>query len=90
MIQTCFDIDIYILVSCTCISFHPEDSTLYLVGTEEGYIYKCSTMYSSAPLAVYSYIKMPIYALEWNYFNTNIFISCGADWNVYVWDQMVQ
>ena len=31
----------------TCIEFHPLNSYLFLVGTEEGKIYKCSTSYSS-------------------------------------------
>ena len=31
----------------TCLEFHPLNSYLFLVGTEEGKIYKCSTSYSS-------------------------------------------
>ena len=31
----------------TCLEFHPINSYMFLVGTEEGKIYKCSTSYSS-------------------------------------------
>merc|ERR1711911_475468 len=31
----------------TCIEFHPKQKNLFLVGSEEGKIYKCSTSYSS-------------------------------------------
>lgn len=31
----------------TCLEFHPINTYMFLVGTEEGKIYKCSTSYSS-------------------------------------------
>lgn len=33
--------------SGTCMVFHPHNQEIFLVGTEEGYIFKCSTAYSS-------------------------------------------
>ena len=30
-----------------CVSFNPNDDSMFLVGTDEGLIYKCTTEYSS-------------------------------------------
>ncbi len=30
-----------------CVAFNPNDDTMFLVGTDEGLIYKCTTEYSS-------------------------------------------
>jgi hypothetical protein len=30
-----------------CVAFNPTDETMFLVGTDEGLIYKCTTEYSS-------------------------------------------
>ncbi|XP_062412052.1 dynein axonemal intermediate chain 4 isoform X2 [Sardina pilchardus] len=36
-----------------CFDFHPEDSNIYLVGTEEGFIHKCSCSYNEQFLETY-------------------------------------
>lgn len=77
------------LKSCgTCLLFHPQDPQIFLVGTEEGLIYKCSTAYSSKYLMTYDAHYLSIYRIDFNRFNSNIFISCSSDWRVKIWEDM--
>lgn len=71
----------------TCIEFHPKYKTVFLVGSEEGKIYKCSTSYSSQYLATYKAHQMSINALKWNAFHPEIFLSCSDDWSCKIWTQ---
>lgn len=59
---------------------------MFLVGTEEGKIHKCSKTYSSQFLETYDAHHMAVYAVKWNPFHPKIFISCSADWTVKIWD----
>ena len=43
--------------SGTCLSVNPSDDALYIVGTEEGVIRKCSKAYSTKFLASYPVCK---------------------------------
>lgn len=70
----------------TTIAFHPTESLIFLVGTEEGLIYKCSTAYSSMYLAAYEAHHMPVHKIDYNKFNPAIFLSCGADWRIKIWE----
>uniref|UniRef100_A0A8D8ZV91 peptidylprolyl isomerase n=1 Tax=Cacopsylla melanoneura TaxID=428564 RepID=A0A8D8ZV91_9HEMI len=70
----------------TCIAFHPDRSDIFLVGTEEGKIYQCSTVYPSVYLCEYQAHHMPVHGLSFNYYNSSIFLSCSADMRVKVWD----
>ncbi|KAL7286142.1 hypothetical protein TKK_0019585 [Trichogramma kaykai] len=71
----------------TCIAFHPQDPSVYLVGTEEGTIYKCNTAYSSCYMSTYEDAHdMPIYRIAFNKFNSDIFASCAADWRIKIWE----
>ena len=69
-----------------CISFKPDDPRLYLVGTELGRVYYCTTEYSSEFLATFLAHHSPVYSLQWNSFVPDIFLSCGADWEIKIWD----
>ncbi|EDW79816.1 uncharacterized protein Dwil_GK17990 [Drosophila willistoni] len=71
-----------------CMKFHPVDPKIFLVGTECGYIYKCSTAFSSKYLMTYNAHNMSVYRIDFNRFNSNIFVSCGGDWRVKVWEDM--
>ncbi|KAG8284801.1 cytoplasmic dynein with WD40 domain [Homalodisca vitripennis] len=70
----------------TAIAFHPKDQLTFLVGTEEGNIYKCSTAYASLYLYTYSAHHMPVHRIDFNRFAPEIFISCSADWRVKIWE----
>jgi dynein intermediate chain 1 len=69
-----------------CLDFNRHNEHLFIVGTEEGKIHKCSKAYSGQYLETYQGHHMAIYALKWNPFHPKIFISCSADWSVKIWD----
>eukprot|EP01051_Picozoa_sp_SAG22_P007379 SAG22_NODE_518_length_9512_cov_5.735897_1_plen_666_part_00 len=70
----------------SCFAFSHNSDTLFVVGTEEGDIYKCSTAYSTEYLMSYSGHDMNVYSVTCNYFHPNCFLSCSADWTVKLWD----
>ena len=69
-----------------CIAFNPADDTLFLVGTDEGIVYKCTTEYSSKFLMTYEAHNTPIYNICWNPFLPSIFLTCASEWIVKIWD----
>ncbi|XP_035907482.1 dynein intermediate chain 2, ciliary isoform X2 [Anopheles stephensi] len=74
--------------SGTCMVFHPHNPEIFLVGTEEGFIFKCSTAYSSKYLMTYHAHYLPVHRMDYNKFNSNIFASCSGDWRVKIWEDM--
>ncbi|XP_051027950.1 dynein axonemal intermediate chain 4 [Acomys russatus] len=70
-----------------CFAFHPKDTNIYLAGTEEGLIHKCSCSYNEQYLETYRGHKGPVYKVTWNPFCPDVFLSCSADWGVMVWRQ---
>lgn len=69
-----------------CFDFNKYNEHLFIVGTEEGKIHKCSKAYSGQYLETYQGHHMAVYTLRWNPFHPRVFISCSADWTVKVWD----
>lgn len=69
-----------------CFDFNRHNEHLFIVGTEEGKIHKCSKAYSGQYLETYQGHHMAVYALKWNPFHPRVFISCSADWTVKIWD----
>ena len=69
-----------------CFDFNRHSDHLFIVGTEEGKIHKCSKAYSGQYLETYQGHHMAVYALKWNPFHPRVFISCSADWTVKIWD----
>ncbi|KAJ8376223.1 hypothetical protein SKAU_G00068030 [Synaphobranchus kaupii] len=70
-----------------CFDFHAEDTIIYLVGTEEGYIHKCSCSYNEQYLETYRGHEGPLYRVTWSPFCPDIFLSCASDWTVQLWRQ---
>ncbi|XP_059879510.1 dynein axonemal intermediate chain 4 [Delphinus delphis] len=68
-----------------CFAFHPKDTNIYLAGTEEGHIHKCSCSYNEQYLATYRGHKGPVYKIAWNPFCHDVFLSCSADWGIIIW-----
>ena len=68
------------------IAFKPDDPNRYLIGTDEGDIYLCTTEYASTYLANYQAHATPVYNIMWNSFIPTVFISCAAEWSVKIWD----
>lgn len=69
-------------------AFHPKLPNIFLAGSEEGQIFKCSTEFSSRYLMSYNAHYLPVYHIDFNKFNSNIFASCAADWRVKIWEDM--
>ncbi|XP_064618477.1 dynein intermediate chain 2, ciliary-like isoform X3 [Lineus longissimus] len=70
----------------TTFDFHKQTDYLFLVGTEEGRVHKCSKAYSSQFLDTYMAHHMAVYKCAWNPFHPRIFLTCSADWSVKIWD----
>ena len=69
-----------------CVAFNPGNETIFLVGTDEGLIYKCTTEYSSKFLGTYVAHNTPIYNVAWNSFVPSIFLTCASEWMIKIWD----
>ncbi|XP_071586234.1 dynein axonemal intermediate chain 1 isoform X2 [Heliangelus exortis] len=74
----------------TSFDFHKKIDYLFLVGTEEGKIYKCSKHYSSHVLDVFDAHQMAVDSVSWNPYHLKIFISCSSDWTVKIWDHTIK
>uniref|UniRef100_A0A672HC75 Dynein axonemal intermediate chain 1 n=1 Tax=Salarias fasciatus TaxID=181472 RepID=A0A672HC75_SALFA len=84
-LQCCF-----LYTACgTSLDFHKQTDFLFLVGTEEGKIHKCSKLYSTKYLETYCAHSLSIYAVKWNHFHPEVFISCSSDWTIVVWDHLI-
>jgi len=68
-------------------SFCVHDPRVYIAGTEDGPIHKCSTSYSEQYLETYTGHKGPVYNLQWSPFRSELFLSCSADWTVRLWTE---
>jgi dynein intermediate chain 1 len=73
------------LASGCCFDFSPKHHEMFLVGTEEGMIIKCNSS-SAQQLESYHGHHMAVYAVQWNPFEDDTFISCSADWTVKIWN----
>ncbi|XP_064903116.1 dynein axonemal intermediate chain 1 [Columba livia] len=74
----------------TSFDFHKKIDYLFLVGTEEGKIYKCSKCYSSQFLDVFEAHNMAVDSVSWNPYHSKVFISCSSDWTVKIWDHTIK
>jgi len=70
-----------------CFDFNSKDSNIYLAGTEDGVIHKCSCSYSEQYLQTYFGHSGPIYKIRWSPFLPNIFLTCSSDWTIRLWNQ---
>jgi len=68
-----------------CFDFNSVHEHLFIVGTEEGKIHKCSKAYSGQYLETYIGHHMAVYTIRWNPFHSGVFVSCSADWTVKLW-----
>ena len=68
-----------------CFSFNRFYPHLFLVGTEEGRIHLCSVDYSGDYLRTYQGHYLAVYAVRWNPYHPDVFLSCSADWTIKLW-----
>ncbi|XP_062285113.1 dynein axonemal intermediate chain 4 [Scomber scombrus] len=70
-----------------CFDFHPTDSSIYLAGTWEGLIHKCSCYNSQQFLETYRKHFCPVNCLAWCPLSPDVFLSCSSDWTIQLWRQ---
>ncbi|KAK3755597.1 hypothetical protein QZH41_017593, partial [Actinostola sp. cb2023] len=70
-----------------CFEFNPNDPNIYLAGTEEGHIHKCSCSYNEQYLESFHGHTGPVYKVRWSPLYPDAFLSCSADWSVRLWYQ---
>ena len=70
-----------------CFDFCVKDPNMYVAGTEDGHIHKCSCSYNEQHLENYFGHSGPVYKLRWSPFDANTFLSASADWSVKLWNQ---
>lgn len=68
-----------------CFDFHPTDSRVYLVGTWEGLIHKCSCSNSQQFLETYRKHFGPVSCVSWCPLSPDVFLSCSSDWTIQLW-----
>lgn len=68
--------------SALCMDFVPESPQIYIVGTEDGTVHKCSTAYSEQYLETYDKHHSPVYKVRCCKHWPEIFITSSADWNI--------
>lgn len=62
-----------------------EQEHLFLAGTEDGRLHKCSRTYNSQVLTTYEGHAEAVYAVNWNSCHPESFLSASADWTVKLW-----
>ncbi|EFX88989.1 hypothetical protein DAPPUDRAFT_310944 [Daphnia pulex] len=72
--------------SCSCMAIHP-NHTMVLVGTDQGQLWPVSNEGEILNWGPVNAHQGPIYTVQWNPFHHQVFISCGTDWLVKIWDQ---
>ena len=74
----------------TCFDFNRANEAIFVVGTEEGKVRKCSRAYNSEYLETYEGHYMPVYSVQWNRWHPGVFLTASADWTVKLWEQTLR
>ncbi|XP_068197577.1 dynein axonemal intermediate chain 4 [Antennarius striatus] len=74
-----------VLTPGLCFDFHPTDSNIYLVGTWEGLIHRCSCSNNQQFLESYRKHFSPVNCVAWCPFITDVFLSCSSDSTIQLW-----
>ncbi|GAX75644.1 hypothetical protein CEUSTIGMA_g3088.t1 [Chlamydomonas eustigma] len=75
------------LTSGMTFDFSARDEQIYIAGTEDGWIHKCSTSYSEQYLESYQGHMGPVYNIQWSPFRKDMFISASGDWTLRLWQE---
>ena len=66
--------------------FNHGTNSMVLVGTDEGQLWPVTLdgeLLEWGPILAH---QGPVYTVEWNPFHPHVFLTCGADWLVKIWD----
>jgi len=72
--------------SCMSLDFSRKEPNIYLIGTEDGTVHKCSCSYNEQFVASYFGHSGPVYKLLYSPFVDELFLSCSADWSMRIWE----
>ncbi|KAK2156882.1 hypothetical protein NP493_1930g00018 [Ridgeia piscesae] len=87
-------------MAVTSLTFSPNDETTFLVGSDSGGIFKCSTKTKGTPASrdvqcsiplqspvTFSFAshKGPVYSVDFSHFHRNLFLSCSTDKSVRIY-----
>ena len=70
-----------------CLDFSHKDSSMYIAGTEDGTIHKCSCSYAEQYLESFFGHTGPVYQVAWSPYSPSLFLSCSADWTIRLWSE---
>ncbi|XP_072944019.1 dynein axonemal intermediate chain 4 [Epargyreus clarus] len=85
--KQCLKVDVPITryPAALCLKWHPTVDHMYLVGTDEGCIHKCSTHYLNQHIDVFRAHAGPVYSMQYSPFMKTLLVSCGADNAIRLW-----
>ncbi|XP_059057163.1 dynein axonemal intermediate chain 4 [Achroia grisella] len=85
--KACLKVDVPIIryPAALCTKWHPTINHIYLIGTDEGCIHKCSTHYLNQHIDVFRAHTGPVYNIEFSPFMNSLLVSCGADGAIRLW-----
>ncbi|KAJ0180739.1 hypothetical protein K1T71_004143 [Dendrolimus kikuchii] len=85
--KICLKVDVPITryPAALCMKWHSSVEHIYLVGTDEGCIHKCSTHYLNQHMDVFRAHAGPVYGMEFSPFMNTLMVSCGADNAIRLW-----
>lgn len=67
------------------VAWVPDTTDLYLLGTDDGIIHKCSTSYNDQVLVNFAGHTGAVYTVKPSPHEPGLFLSASADWTVRVW-----
>jgi dynein intermediate chain 4, axonemal len=68
-----------------CLTLHPTKIDTYIVGTDEGCLYICSTDHPHQHLSVFQVHNGSVYSIAYSPWSPKIFLTCGSDWLIRIW-----
>ncbi|GAB6032409.1 cytoplasmic dynein with WD40 domain [Chamberlinius hualienensis] len=74
--------------SVTAIAFHLTWTSMLLIGTNDGLLYRCNKDYTQGILTEYESHDCAVHSIQWNYYHSNIFITGSPDHTVKTWDYL--
>ncbi|XP_024124486.1 WD repeat-containing protein 78 isoform X2 [Oryzias melastigma] len=75
------------LIPALCLDFHPTEPGIYLTGTWEGLIHKCSCSNNQQYLDTYRKHYCAVNYVAWCPLSRDVFLSCSADCTIQLWTQ---
>lgn len=69
----------------TTLTFNPHDPEVYFIGTTEGYVFKCNVEWNSYMQRFQAHL-MPVIRIDFNKYNSNIYLTCSEDYLVKLWE----